>query len=240
MNILIVHAHPEPQSFCAAMKDAAVEVFRQQGHTVTVSDLYAMRFNPVASAEDFASRANPDYCVYALEQRHAVDTGTLPDDIRTELEKLLACDLLVLTFPLFWASVPAILKGWFDRVLVSGKVYGGKRFYNRGGLAGKRALVGVTLGGREDMFGESGIHGPLEAMLKPVLQGTLGYAGCSVLKPFAGWHIPYISAEQRAQVLQAWRARLAALAEEADFLSMPDLADFGARYESSNHKGATS
>ena len=222
------------------MKDAAVEVFRQQGHTVTVSDLYAMRFNPVASAEDFASRANPDYCVYALEQRHAVDTGTLPDDIRTELEKLLACDLLVLTFPLFWASVPAILKGWFDRVLVSGKVYGGKRFYNRGGLAGKRALVGVTLGGREDMFGESGIHGPLEAMLKPVLQGTLGYAGCSVLKPFAGWHIPYISAEQRAQVLQAWRARLAALAEEADFLSMPDLADFGARYESSNHKGATS
>ncbi|MBQ7625532.1 MAG: NAD(P)H-dependent oxidoreductase [Rhodocyclaceae bacterium] len=240
MNILIVHAHPEPQSFCAAMKDAAVEVFRQQGHTVTVSDLYAMRFNPVASAEDFASRANPDYCVYALEQRHAVDTGTLPDDIRTELEKLLACDLLVLTFPLFWASVPAILKGWFDRVLVSGKVYGGKRFYNRGGLAGKRALVGVTLGGREDMFGAHGIHGPLEGMLKPVLQGTLGYAGCSVLKPFAGWHIPYISAEQRAQVLQAWRARLAALAEEADFLPMPDLADFGARYESSNHKGATS
>lgn len=240
MNILIVHAHPEPQSFCAAMKDAAVEVFRQQGHTVTVSDLYAMRFNPVASAEDFASRANPDYCVYALEQRHAVDSGTLPDDIRTELEKLLACDLLVLTFPLFWASVPAILKGWFDRVLVSGKVYGGKRFYNRGGLAGKRALVGVTLGGREDMFGESGIHGPLEAMLKPVLQGTLGYAGCSVLKPFAGWHIPYISAEQRAQVLQAWRTRLAGLAEEADFLPMPDLANFGARYESSSHKGATS
>ncbi len=240
MNILIVHAHPEPQSFCAAMKDAAVEVFRQQGHAVTVSDLYAMRFNPVASAEDFASRANPDYCVYALEQRHAAETGTLPDDIRTELEKLLACDLLVLTFPLFWASVPAILKGWFDRVLVSGKVYGGKRFYNRGGLAGKRALVGVTLGGREDMFGESGIHGPLEGMLKPVLQGTLGYAGCSVLKPFAGWHIPYISAEQRAQVLQAWRARLAGLAEEADFLPMPDLADFGARYESSNHKGATS
>ena len=157
-----------------------------------------------------------------------------------ELEKLLACDLLVLTFPLFWASVPAILKGWFDRVLVSGKVYGGKRFYNRGGLAGKRALVGVTLGGRDDMFGESGIHGPLEAMLKPVLQGTLGYAGCSVLKPFAGWHIPYISAEQRVQVLQAWRTRLAALAEEADFLPMPDLADFGARYESSGHKGATS
>lgn len=230
MNILLVHAHPEPQSFCAAMKDAAVEVFRQQGHTVTVSDLYAMRFNPVASAEDFSERANPDYCVYALEQRHAAEHGTLPDDIRMELDKLLVCDLLVLTFPLFWFSVPAILKGWFDRVLVSGKIYGGKRFYNRGGLVGKRALVGVTLGGREDMFGESGIHGPLETILKPLLQGTLGYTGCSVLKPFFGWHIPYITPQARAQVLQAWRARLAGLDTERDFLPMPDLADFGARY----------
>lgn len=60
--------------------------------------------------------------------------------MRAELDKLLACDLLVLSFPVFWFSVPAILKGWIDRVLVSGSVYGGMRFYDRGGFKGKRAV----------------------------------------------------------------------------------------------------
>ena len=69
MNVLIVHAHPEPQSFTAALRDKAVETFQAQGHQVQVSDLYAMNWNPVASADDFGARENPEYLVYALEQR---------------------------------------------------------------------------------------------------------------------------------------------------------------------------
>ncbi len=229
MNIFLVHAHPEPGSFCAALKNVAVEVFEQQGHVVQVSDLYAMRFNPVSSADDFLARADLDYCVYALEQRHAVSTGTLRKDIQDELDKLCWCDLLVLNFPLFWCAPPAILKGWIDRVFVSGLVYGGKRFYDRGGLAGKRALVSVTLGGQQHMFGAQGIHGPLEDMLKPLLQGTLGYAGFSVYRPFIGWHIPYLSDTQRSTVLQAWRTRLAGLQDERDRLPQPTLDDFDDR-----------
>ncbi|MDM0085458.1 NAD(P)H-dependent oxidoreductase [Variovorax sp. J31P179] len=136
-----------------------------------------MKFNPVASAEDFGLRADPDYCTYALEQRHGLQTGTIARDIQAELEKLLWCDLLILNFLLFWFSTPAILKGWIDRVLVSGTVYGGKRFYDHGGLSGKRALVSVTLGGQEHMFGERGIHGPFKGMLRHLLQGTLAYTG---------------------------------------------------------------
>ena len=68
MNILIVHAHPEVQSFCTAMKDLAITTLQQSGHHVQVSDLYAMNWNPVASAADFQQRSNPDYLVYALEQ----------------------------------------------------------------------------------------------------------------------------------------------------------------------------
>ena len=139
MRVFIVHAHPEPKSFCTAMKSAAVEEFERQGHEVQVSDLYAMGFQPVASAADFGDRADPDYCTYALEQRHGLNTGTLSADIRAELDKLLWCDLLVVVFPVFWFSTPAILKGWIDRVFVSGQVYGGKRFYDRGGLVGRRA-----------------------------------------------------------------------------------------------------
>ena len=139
MNVLIVHAHPEPQSFTTSMMKTAVEEFTRAGHAVEVSDLYAMNWNPVASSADFGSRKNPDYLVYALEQRHAWEAGTLAPDIVAEVQKLQKADLVIFNFPVYWFSVPAILKGWIDRVLVSGTCYGGLRFYDRGGLAGKRA-----------------------------------------------------------------------------------------------------
>jgi NAD(P)H dehydrogenase (quinone) len=222
MNILIVHAHPEPQSFCTALKTAAVEQLTSQGHTVQVSDLYEMQFNPVASAADFSQRANSDYCLYALEQRHGVESRTIAHDIQLELEKLLWADLLILNFPLFWCSTPAILKGWIDRVFVSGTVYGGKRFYNRGGLRGKQAMLSLTLGGQQSMFEQQGIHGPMDEMLKHLLQGTLAYAGMTVLRPFIGWHVPYISQEARGEILNAWREQLAAL-DSLEALTFPEL-----------------
>ena len=65
MNTLIVYAHPEPRSFGRALLDRAVATLQEQGHTVQVSDLYAMGFNPVASAADFGQRHNADYLTYA-------------------------------------------------------------------------------------------------------------------------------------------------------------------------------
>ncbi|MGY2226378.1 NAD(P)H-dependent oxidoreductase [Pseudomonas gingeri] len=225
MNVLIVHAHPEPQSFTAALRDQAVTTLQAQGHDVQVSDLYAMHWNPVASAEDFSARDNPDYLVYALEQRLGVKTRSLAADIQGELDKLLWADLLILNFPIYWFSVPAILKGWIDRVLVSGVCYGGKRFYDQGGLAGKQALVTVTLGGREHMFGEDAIHGPLEDMLRPLLRGTLAYVGLDVLPPYVAWHVPYISAEAREQFLVGYHWRLENLDQDSP-LVFPRLAQF--------------
>ncbi|RON54483.1 NAD(P)H-dependent oxidoreductase [Pseudomonas frederiksbergensis] len=225
MNVLILHAHPEPQSFTSALRDQAVGTLQAQGHEVQVSDLYAMHWNPVASAEDFCDRDNPDYLVYALEQRLGVKTKSLALDIQQELDKLLWADLLILNFPIYWFSMPAILKGWIDRVLVSGVCYGGKRFYDQGGLAGKKALVSVTLGGREHMFGEDAIHGPLEDMLRPLLRGTLAYVGLDVLPPFVAWHVPYISADARGQFLLDYQQRLERLDQDAP-LVFPRLAQF--------------
>jgi len=225
MKVLIVHAHPEPQSFTAALRDQATATLQAQGHEVQVSDLYAMNWNPVASASDFTSRENPDYLVYALEQRLGVKSQSIALDIRQELDKLLWADLLILNFPIFWFSAPAMLKGWIDRVLVSGVCYGGKRFYDQGGLAGKKALVTVTLGGREHMFGEGAIHGPLEDMLRPILRGTLAYVGFEVLEPFVAWHVPYISAEARQDFLRNYQQRLEGLADDQP-LVFPTLAQF--------------
>ncbi|MGZ7459433.1 NAD(P)H-dependent oxidoreductase [Pseudomonas sp. Ma2-10] len=225
MKVLIVHAHPEPNSFTAALRDQAVETLKTQGHEVQVSDLYAMNWNPVASAEDFSSRENPHYLVYALEQRLGVKSQSLAADIQQELDKLLWADLLILNFPIFWFSAPAILKGWIDRVLVSGVCYGGKRFYDQGGLSGKQALVTVTLGGREHMFGEGAIHGPLEDMLRPILRGTLAYVGFEVLEPFVAWHVPYISDDARKDFLHCYQQRLENIVDDQP-IEFPRLSQF--------------
>jgi NAD(P)H dehydrogenase (quinone) len=225
MKIFIVHAHPESQSFCSAMKDKAVETFQNLGHEVQVSDLHQMKWNPVASGNDFEVRSQPDYLVYALEQREAYKSGQLSPDIQAEIEKLKWCDLLIFNFPMYWFSVPAIMKGWIDRVFVSGLCYGGKRFYDQGGLKGKKGLLAFTLGGREYMFGDDRIHGEMQTMLRPLLRGSMAYVGLSVLPPFIGWHVPYITDEDRHSLLEQYQTYLTNL-DKLDPLIFPSLDDF--------------
>ncbi|GJH25247.1 NAD(P)H-dependent oxidoreductase [Caballeronia novacaledonica] len=204
-KVHLVHAHPEPHSFCSAMAREAERVLKLRGHDVSFSDLYALNFDPVVRASEFTERANNDYLVYALEQRHALEHDALAPDVRREVEALLASDTLMLVFPLYWFSVPALIKGWIDRCFLSGAMYGGKRIYGRGGMVGKRAVIGVTLGGREHMFGAQGIHGELASgMLRHLLQGTLGYVGYEVVEPFFAWHVPYCSDAERADTLARW------------------------------------
>jgi NAD(P)H dehydrogenase (quinone) len=207
------------------MKDAAVEIFQHLGHEVQVSDLHQMKWNPVASGGDFEVRSQPDYLVYALEQRESYKSGQLSSDIQAEVEKLKWCDLLIFNFPMYWFSVPAIMKGWIDRVFVSGLCYGGKRFYDQGGLKGKKGLLAFTLGGREHMFGKDKIHGEMQTMLSPLLRGSMAYVGLTVLPPFIGWHVPYISDEDRQSLLKEYREYLTNL-DQLDPLIFPSLDDF--------------
>src|SRR3982751_5796187 len=115
MKVLIVYAHPEPKSFNTGLLQHSVDVLKEQGHSVQVSDLYAMQFNPVASDADFTQRRFPEQMQYDREQKHASQHAAFAPDIQAELDKLLWCDFLILQFPLWWFSVPAIMKGWIDR-----------------------------------------------------------------------------------------------------------------------------
>ena len=221
----VVFAHPEPRSFTAAMRDVVRDTLHAAGWTVAGADLYALRFDPVASAEDFRMRRDADYLVYAREQRHAVEAGSLAEDIRVHVDAILGSELIVLVFPVFWFSVPAILKGWIDRVFLSGLFYGGRRVYGRGGMSGKRALVVASLGAREQMFGRDAIHGELHGMLRHLMQGTLGYVGFEVLQPFFAYHVPYITSDARGELLCELAAHVGRL-DELPLLPMPSLADY--------------
>ena len=231
MKIHLVHAHSEADSFVAAMRDTLIAAFTERGDTVTVSDLYAMKFNPVSGPEDFGSRADANHLTYALEQRKGYESGTIAPDIQAEIAKILAADVVGFTFPLYWFGTPAILKGFFDRVFISGTFYGGKTIYGAGGMAGKRAFAAFSLGGREYMFGEQGIHGPLATgMMRHFFQGTLGYVGFSVAEPFIAHHVPYLPLDVRQQCLRELREYALKL-EQQPLMAMPDLANFGPRFE---------
>jgi len=84
MHALIVHAHPEPLSMNAALKEAAVRTLAECGVTVAVSDLCERGFNPVAGRDDFLRMANPERLDYVHEQRHAAATRRYSPDIIAE------------------------------------------------------------------------------------------------------------------------------------------------------------
>jgi NAD(P)H dehydrogenase (quinone) len=226
MRVHIIHAHSEGDSFVAAMRDVLLQAFSEVGAEVVQSDLYAMGFNPVMSPADFGERKEPDHLTYAMEQRHGFATRTLASDILAEVDKVLSADLLVFTFPLQWFGVPAILKGWIERVFLSGPFYGGKRVYDRGGLAGKRAFAAFSLGGRSPMFGPAGLHGELTmGMMRHFFQGTLGYVGLEVLEPYIAYHVPYVDNGARRALLRDL-AEAARSLEGRRVLPMPDLSAF--------------
>jgi NAD(P)H dehydrogenase (quinone) len=224
MNALIVHAHPEPRSFNAALRDAACETLAAQGYTVEVSDLYAQAFDPVAGRGDFTTCLDADRFNLSLEQRHAVVHGGLAPDVARELDRLLRADLLVLQFPLWWFGMPAILKGWIDRVFLSGTVYGRSAVFERGRLRGKRAVACVTTGAPESAFGPDSLNGELLSLLAPLHRGVLGFTGMTVLPPFVAWGVPYAGDAARAGMILGWRAHLAGLDALAP-LPMPRVAD---------------
>lgn len=170
-TVLWISAHPEPQSLNGHLRDDAVAYLHQHDYTVIESDLYAMNWDPVVRSTD--------------------SSGRQPAEVVEEQDKLRRADIVVIQFPLWWYGMPAILKGWFDRVFVSGFTFGidpvtGRRLrFEQGPFVGKRALVVTTLGDRPQAIGPRGKSGELQELLFGLLHGTLAYTGMSVLPPWA-------------------------------------------------------
>lgn len=208
MNILIVYAHPEPKSFNGAMKDLAVSVLTKQGHQVQVSDLYEMKFKALADQEDFAELEYPEFLKEQNEQNFASGKGKLAQDIVAEQEKLLWADFLILQFPLWWFSLPAIMKGWVDRVFTTGFSYGGGKLYDKGGLKGKKAMLTLTTGGPASRYSSTGLNADIEKILFAINHGILHFVGMEVLPPFIAWSPARVGDEGRQKYLEDYRQRL--------------------------------
>ncbi len=177
---LIVLAHPEPGSFNGAWAEATRTACEAVGDTVLISDLCAMGFDAVESARHYPGWSGGFDPLKAQEA--ASEAGSLPVDVAAEVAKLRAADRVVFHFPLWWFAPPAVLKGWFDRVLVHGALHGVEARFDAGLCRGKTALFCVTTGATEAESAFDGKEGDVQMLLWPVAY-TLRYLGFSVLVP---------------------------------------------------------
>lgn len=214
MKIFLINAHPEPKSFNGAMFSKAQETFSQTGHELRISDLYAMKFDPVSGRNNFTTLENPHFFKQQLEELYATAAGAFSPHIATEQDKLEWCELMIWQFPLWWFSVPAILKGWVDRVFAMGRVYGQGRLYETGAFRGKQALLSLTTGGTADSYLADGFNGDLGGILRPIQRGMLEFTGFTVLEPHVVYGPARLSPQERNQELLRWQERLLAISTE--------------------------
>ncbi|MEI2454401.1 NAD(P)H-dependent oxidoreductase [Lysobacter firmicutimachus] len=222
-RVLIVYAHPEPQSLNGALKDAMREHLLATGHEVEVTDLYAQGWKSAIDADDFLQH-DPDRRLQVIAASgRAYAEGALTEDVRREQDKLRWADAVILQFPLWWFSMPAILKGWIDRVYAYGLAYGvgehsdrrwGDR-YGEGSFAGKRAMLSVTAGGWRDHYSARGINGCIDDILFPINHGVLHYPGFDVLPSFVVYRSERVDAAQFERLRAQLHERLDGLWTQA-------------------------
>lgn len=219
MKVFWVYANPEPRSLGGSLKDFGLGVLERAGHETRVSDLYAMNWKPEAGPEDFPSRIPGRRLEYMSDSRRAYAAGQQAPEIATEQEKLLWADTVIFQFPLWWFSMPAIMKGWVDRVFASGFAYGipdpsspGRtQRYGSGLLEGRKAMVIVSLSSRGEAESSRHISGGLDNILFHINHGMIWYAGMKPLPPFIVYGAGRTSPERYRQLEGSLEQRLLTL-----------------------------
>lgn len=105
MNVLVVYCHPCEDSFNAAVLKAAIGALEERGHQIRISDLYGGGFDPV---------------MRAAEWHRYHDAGQNMEPVSEQVENLKWAEAVVFVYPTWWYGLPAMLKGWLERVLVPG------------------------------------------------------------------------------------------------------------------------
>jgi NAD(P)H dehydrogenase (quinone) len=154
VKTLLVIAHPRRSSLTGQAADAFREAAQANGHAFELADLAQEQFDPVLREADEPDWGDPDK-VYS-------------EDVRREMQRVERNEATVMVFPVYWWSMPALLKGWIDRVWNNGWAYGARKFPQ------KRAwMIGVA-GGLPESFAKRGYDTAIQTQLDV---GILDYCG---------------------------------------------------------------
>jgi NAD(P)H dehydrogenase (quinone) len=182
MKYLIIYAHPREDSFNHAILEKVIAKLSEMKHEIIVRDLNKENFNPLLNAADFASFAKRE----------------VPADILKEQEFITWSDKIIIIHPIWWLGMPAMMKGYADRILITGFAYkyvDGKPV----GLLGNKPLLLInTTGNSDELMETKGIKPVLE---KTMDKGIYKFCGIRVEKIFLP-AVPYVSAAKRKEYLE--------------------------------------
>lgn len=183
LKALVLYAHPNPKSFNAAILQTVKDELATKGAEVKVKDLYAMNWNPVLSASDFKQM---------LSDR-------IPPDIARERADVAWADTIITIAPFWWFSVPAILKGYFDRVFGQGFAYQYTDQGPVGLLTDKKAVIITTSGADSDGAKQTGM---IDSFKTAFVQGVFAFTGFISAKHHNCYAVPMVSDQQRQTMLE--------------------------------------
>lgn len=182
MSYLLIYAHPNRNSFSAAIKDAIVNKLRTQGKDVVVRDLYELEFNPVLSCDELIS-----------------DVSALPADIKIEQECVSKADVLIFIYPVWWFNMPAILRGYIDRVFSNGFAYAFADGEVHGLLSNKKVYILNTTGGGLAAYEQFGFNSAIQTSVDA---GIFSFCGMSVALHKYFYAVPTSTEEERKKILE--------------------------------------
>ncbi|MCP5367469.1 MAG: NAD(P)H-dependent oxidoreductase [Hyphomicrobiales bacterium] len=192
MNHLVVFAHPRANSFNQRVRDSYLAGLYAGGHQVVLRDLYRMGFDPVFTDAD----------------AQALRRGAPPPDIRAEMDHVTAADVITFISPIWWISLPAILKGYVDRVFAYGFAYRhGADGLVEGMLEGKKAVIFTSSGSTLEHFEKSG---KLQAVRTAQDLGTMEFCGIELLRHV---HFAPVGSRSDPETVDRWVEQARELAE---------------------------
>nr|WP_259546616.1 NAD(P)H-dependent oxidoreductase [Heyndrickxia oleronia] len=187
MNHLIVYAHPRKESFNHAILEATIRGLRQKGHEYVVRDLYEMEFQPVVNSSEIL--------------------GGIGEDIEQEHNYLKWADVIIFIYPIWWTGLPAIVKGYIERVFTYGFAYRYVNGEQMGMMKGKKAFIFNTQGKSHVQYAANGMD---KALLLTSDTGIFEYCGIEVLQHVFFESVPSSDKATRT----AWLNQIEAMASQ--------------------------
>lgn len=186
MKYLIVYAHPNPKSFNHAILETIAGELRKKKKEFKVRDLYKIGFNPALSTKDLL----------------AIQNGAVPKDIKKEQNYIGSADALIFIFPIWWSAMPAMLKGYIDRVFSLKFAYDITEDEVVGLLQGKKVFIVSTTGASKEDYEKMGAF---KMMKMSMDMAIFQFSGMEVLEHKYLSSVPYVSQQDRKKMLKELR-----------------------------------